>query len=82
MKRQQEMNKEHKVLKFFMPMLACIYGLALILLCASVNMQEEFVLYRSLLSKLLEVVAIVVTVLLIKRVMPKVFAARLKSIKC
>ena len=67
------MNKEHKVLKFFMPMLACIYGLALSLLCASVNMQEEFVLYRSLLSKLLEIVAIIVTVLLIKKVLPKVF---------
>uniref|UniRef100_UPI00405789F4 CPBP family intramembrane glutamic endopeptidase n=1 Tax=Acetatifactor sp. TaxID=1872090 RepID=UPI00405789F4 len=67
------MKKEHKVLKFFMPMLACIYGLALSLLCASVNMQEEFVLYRSLLSKLLEIVAIIVTVLLIKKVLPKVF---------
>lgn len=67
------MNKEHKVLKFFMPMLACIYGLSLSLLCASVNKQEEFVLYRSLLSKLLEIIAIIVTVLLIKKVLPKVF---------
>ena len=67
------MNKEHKVLKFFMPMLACIYGLSLSLLCASVNKQEEFVLYRSLLSNLLEIVVIIVTVLLIKKVLPKVF---------
>lgn len=67
------MYKEHKVLKFFMPMLACIYGLILALLCASVNMQENFVLYRSLLSNLFEIVAIIVTVLLIKKVLPNVF---------
>ena len=67
------MYKEHKVLKFFMPMLACIYGLILVLLCASVNMQENFVLYRSLLSNLFEIVAIIVTVLLIKKVLPNVF---------
>lgn len=67
------MKKEHKVLKFFMPLLACIYGLALSLLCASVMMGEEISLYQSLLSRILEVVAILITLLLIKKVIPKVF---------
>lgn len=67
------MKKEHKVLKFIMPMLACIYGLSVSFLCASVNMQEEFILYRSLLSNLFEVVAIIVTLLLIRKILPKVF---------
>lgn len=67
------MKKEHKVLKFFMPMLACIYFLVAVVICGSVNMQEEFVLYRNLLSNLLEIVVIIVTVLLIKKVLPKVF---------
>lgn len=67
------MNKEHKVLRFFMPMLACIYGISLSLLCGSVMIGEDSSLYQQLLSKLLEVLVIVLTVFLIRKIIPKAF---------
>lgn len=56
-----------------MPMLACIYGISLSLLCGSVMMGEDSSLYQQLLSKLLEVLAIVLTVFLIRKIIPMAF---------
>ena len=66
------MNKEHKVLKFFMPLLSCIYFVLIGFICGSV-MEKEFNILRSLFSIFLEILVVVLTVFIIKKLLPKVF---------
>lgn len=66
------MQKEHNVIKFFMPLIAVIYGILISLLCACV-IEDNFKLYQYLISDILAVIAIILTLILLTMVIPKIF---------